>query len=223
MSLTWINVSLHFALDKSGFEQALSCTFFSNVSFIASQSSLSNYGETNGSIPLHPQPLNVAPISCVPYTGPPLPYGYHADSVLVKVSRTSSSKHINSQQHAGGQPKMVFFPACPAREEWGNLINHANGGVALTGSALLGKVGPLLGLVDIAESEDAYVFRFSLPGVAKDEKVFHCDAGSNGKIIIKGVSMTGESKVCWKNMVFKMHTQNLCPPDGREKPNLEDQ
>ncbi|XP_016538562.2 alpha-crystallin domain-containing protein 22.3 isoform X2 [Capsicum annuum] len=178
----------------------------------ASQSSLSNYGETNGSIPLHPQPLNVAPISCVPYTGPPLPYGYHADSVLVKVSRTSSSKHINSQQHAGGQPKMVFFPACPAREEWGNLINHANGGVALTGSALLGKVGPLLGLVDIAESEDAYVFRFSLPGVAKDEKVFHCDAGSNGKIIIKGVSMTGESKVCWKNMVFKMHTQNLCPP-----------
>ncbi|PHT41364.1 hypothetical protein CQW23_20218 [Capsicum baccatum] len=24
--------------------------------------------------------------------------------------------------------------------------------------------------------------------------------------------MTGESKVCWKNMVFKMHTQNLCPP-----------
>ncbi|PHT41365.1 hypothetical protein CQW23_20219 [Capsicum baccatum] len=107
----------------------------------ASQSSLPNYGETNGSIPLHPQPLNVAPISCVPYTGPPLPYGYHADSVLVKASRISSSKHINSQQHAGGQPKMVFSPACPAREEWDNLINHANGGVALTGSALLGRLG----------------------------------------------------------------------------------
>ncbi|XP_047260229.1 alpha-crystallin domain-containing protein 22.3-like [Capsicum annuum] len=107
---------------------------------------------------------------------------------------------------------MVFFPACPAREEWGNLINHANGGVALTGSVLLGKVGPVIGAVDIAESEDACVFRVSLPGVARDEKVFRCDVGPNGRILIKGVSVTGERKVRRKNMVFKMQTQNLCPP-----------
>ncbi|KAM3219055.1 hypothetical protein P3L10_023586 [Capsicum annuum] len=68
---------------------------------------------------------------------------------------------------------MVFFPACPDREEWDNLINHANGGVALSGSVLLGKVWPLIGLVDTAESEDAYVFRFSLPGVSKDESKFY--------------------------------------------------
>ncbi|PHT41140.1 Root phototropism protein 3 [Capsicum baccatum] len=60
------------------------------------------------------------------------------------------------------------------REEWDNLMNHANGGVALSGLALLGKVWPLIGLVDIAESEDAYVFRFSLPGVSKDEIVKFC-------------------------------------------------
>ncbi|KAM3290547.1 hypothetical protein P3S67_018836 [Capsicum chacoense] len=112
----------------------------------------------------------------------------------------------------GGQPAMVFFSACPAREEWDNLINHANGGVNLTGSVLLGKVGPVIGAVDIAESEDACVFRVSLPGVARDEKVFRCDVGPNGRILIKGVSVTGERKLRRKNMVFKMQTQNLCPP-----------
>ncbi|KAM3219053.1 hypothetical protein P3L10_023584 [Capsicum annuum] len=85
-------------------------------------------------------------------------------------------------------------------------------GVALTGSALLGEVGSFMGSVDIAESEDAYVFRVSLPGVARDEKVFRCDVGPNGRILIRGVSVTGERKVRRKNMVFKMQTQNLCPP-----------
>lgn len=186
----------------------------------ASHTSLPNYGENNGSIPLHPEPLNVAPISCVPYTGPPIPYSYPASSspdinagpVSVEADTTSASKHINSQQPSGSQPAMVFFSACPAREEWDNLINYANGGVALTGSALLGKIGPLIGSVDIGESTDDYVFRVSLPGVARDGKVFHCDVGPSGKIVIKGVSVTGEDMVCRDNMVFKMQTQNLSPP-----------
>ncbi|KAJ8529478.1 hypothetical protein K7X08_036313 [Anisodus acutangulus] len=189
----------------------------------ASHTSLPNYGENNGPIPLHAEPLNVAPISCVPYTGPPLPYNYHTSSspdisagpVSVEADMTSSSKHIISQQPAGSQPAMVFFTARPAKEEWDNLINYANGGVAVTGSALLGKVGPLIGSVDIAESEDNYVFRVSLPGVARDEKVFRCDVGPNGKILIKGVSMTGENMVCRNNMIKKNQL------DGRrQKPNL---
>ncbi|KAF3613420.1 Increased DNA methylation 2, partial [Capsicum annuum] len=117
-----------------------------------------------------------------------------------------------SQQHAGGQPAVVFFSACPAREDRENFINHANGGVALTGLALLGEVGSFMGSVDIAESEDAYVFRVSLPVVVRDKKVFRCDVGPNGRIFIRGVSVTGERKVHRKNMVFKMQTQNLCPP-----------
>ncbi|PHT62100.1 Alpha-crystallin domain-containing protein 22.3 [Capsicum annuum] len=159
----------------------------------ASQSSVPNSGEANSSIPLHPQPLNVAPISWY-----------------------SSTPDINA-----------------AREERDNFINHANGRAALTGSALLGEVGSFMGSVDIAESEDAYVFRVSLPGVARDEKVFRCDVGPNGRILIRGVSVTGERKVRRKNMVFKMQTQNLCPPgeitvsfklpDGREKLNSEEQ
>ncbi|PHU10087.1 Alpha-crystallin domain-containing protein 22.3 [Capsicum chinense] len=63
------------------------------------------------------------------------------------------------------------------KEERDDLINHTNDGVAFIGSALLGKVGPLIGSADIVESEDAYVFRVSLLGVARDEieetKVVH--------------------------------------------------
>ncbi|PHT60861.1 Increased DNA methylation 2 [Capsicum annuum] len=165
-----------------------------------------NSGEANSSIPLHPQPLNVAPIRW--YSSTP---DINAGSVSVEAI-TSPSKRSNSQQHAGGQPAVVFFSACPAREDRENFINHANGGVALTGLALLGEVGSFMGSVDIAESEDAYVFRVSLPVVARDKKVFRCDVGPNGRIFIRGVSVTGERKVHRKNMVFKMQTQNLCPP-----------
>ncbi|KAM3378196.1 alpha-crystallin domain-containing protein 22.3-like [Capsicum galapagoense] len=103
--------------------------------FPASQSSVPNSGESNSSIQLHPQPLNVAPISWYSSTS-----DINAGSVSVEAI-TSPSKRSNSQQHAGGQPAVVFFSACPAREERDNFINHANGGVALTGSALLGEVG----------------------------------------------------------------------------------
>ncbi|PHU10091.1 Alpha-crystallin domain-containing protein 22.3 [Capsicum chinense] len=63
-----------------------------------------------------------------------------------------------------------FFSTCLDREERDDFINHANDGVALIGSALLGKVGPLIGSADIDESEDVYVFRVSLLGVARDER-----------------------------------------------------
>ncbi|PHT37784.1 Alpha-crystallin domain-containing protein 22.3 [Capsicum baccatum] len=100
---------------------------------------------------------------------------------------------------------MVSSSASPAREEWDNVISF-------TGSALLEKAGPLVGSVDVAESMDEYLFRVSLPGVTRDEKVISCEARPDGRILIKGESVTGESTVCKHSMVFKMKTQNLCPP-----------
>lgn len=67
---------------------------------------------------------------------------------------------------------MVFLPSCPSMEEWGNLVASTNRGFALTGSAARGNVGPVLGLMDIGESEDSYLFRISLPGVRRDESKF---------------------------------------------------
>ncbi|PHU10092.1 Alpha-crystallin domain-containing protein 22.3 [Capsicum chinense] len=110
----------------------------------ASQSSMLNSGEANSSIPLHPQPLNMA-LSAGIYV---LSLRYH---IVIMLHRHQISM----------------------MREWDNLINHANGGVALTGSAFFGKVGPLIGSGDITESEDAYVFRVSLPGVARDKSKFY--------------------------------------------------
>lgn len=41
--------------------------------------------------------------------------------------------------------------------------------IVLTGTAKEGSAGPPIGLVDIGESEDAYLFRVALPGVRKDQ------------------------------------------------------
>ncbi|PHU06588.1 Alpha-crystallin domain-containing protein 22.3 [Capsicum chinense] len=120
---------------------------------------------------------------------------------------------------------MVSSSASPATEEWDNVI-------AYTGSVSLEKAGTLVGSFDVAESMDEYLFCVSLPGVIRDEKVISCEVRPDGRILIKGESATGESMVCKHSMVFKMQTQNLCPPgeftvsiqlpDGWEKPNIED-
>lgn len=44
--------------------------------------------------------------------------------------------------------------------------------VVLTGTAKEGSAGPPIGLVDIGESESAYLFRVALPGVRKDQCKF---------------------------------------------------
>ncbi|XP_038718910.1 alpha-crystallin domain-containing protein 22.3-like [Tripterygium wilfordii] len=40
---------------------------------------------------------------------------------------------------------------------------------------------------------------------------FNCDTGPAAKIMIKGVTTTGEKTVCKNSRVFKMLTQNLSP------------
>lgn len=67
---------------------------------------------------------------------------------------------------------MLFIPSCPTKEEWSNLVATVKGGSALTGSAASGHLGPVLGLIDIGESEDSYLFRVSLPGVRRDASKF---------------------------------------------------
>ncbi|XP_047261449.1 alpha-crystallin domain-containing protein 22.3-like [Capsicum annuum] len=93
---------------------------------------------------------------------------------LASQSSMPNSGEANSSIPLHPQPLNVDpSSGIHVQREWDNLINHANGGVALTGSDLLGKVGPLIGSVDITESEVAYVFRVSLPGVARDESKFY--------------------------------------------------
>lgn len=106
-------------------------------------------------------------------------------------------------------PGVIFVPS---REEWNNIVSTSKCGFALTGSAARGQIGPVLGLVDIGESDDSYFFSVSLPGVRRDERDFSCEVESDGKVVIKGVTVTGERTILKHSQVFQMRSQNLCPP-----------
>ncbi|XP_013690935.1 increased DNA methylation 2 isoform X2 [Brassica napus] len=70
----------------------------------------------------------------------------------------------------------------------------------------------MMGLMDIGECADAYLFRVSLPGVKRDERHFSCEVEDNGRVLVRGVTTTGEKQVHRYSQVFKMKTHNLCPP-----------
>lgn len=61
--------------------------------------------------------------------------------------------------------------------------------------------------MDFGECDDSYVFRVSLPGVVRDESEFSCEVESDGKVVIKGVTATGEETVNRYSQEFEMQTQ----------------
>lgn len=105
---------------------------------------------SNSTMPFSCSPCNVSPVS-------------HSSTVPSQTT-TSSGEDLDQG--------LIFLPSCPSREEWSNLVATINCGFALTGSAARGHLGPVLGLMDIGESEDSYLFRVSLPGVRRDERKF---------------------------------------------------
>nr|XP_043634386.1 increased DNA methylation 2-like [Erigeron canadensis] len=107
---------------------------------------------------------------------------------------------------------MIFIPTPPSREEWANILNATKSGCGLTGSATMGHIGPNIGNIDIGECEDSYLFRVSLPGVKRDEREFSCEVEDDGKVSIRGVTVTGEKTVSRFEQVFEMQSQKLCPP-----------
>ncbi|KAI7732840.1 hypothetical protein M8C21_022168 [Ambrosia artemisiifolia] len=137
-------------------------------------------------------PIAVAPLNCVPYTGPPLD---EADSDMAIVN----------------PPTMIYLPEQPTEKEKDAIMSVTKHGVLVTGSAASGIITPLMGSYNLSESDDGYLFSFALPGVSEDEK-FKCEIRADGDILIQGVTNTGQKEVEAHNMEFKMLTQNLCPP-----------
>lgn len=41
---------------------------------------------------------------------------------------------------------------------------------------------------------------------------FSCEVENDGKVLIRGVTVTGEKTVCRYSQTFEMQSQNLCPP-----------
>ncbi|XP_059648545.1 alpha-crystallin domain-containing protein 22.3 [Cornus florida] len=160
-------------------------------------------GEYNNVHPLDPhQPiLAVEPLNSVPYVDPQMFSG----------DIPSSTTEIGTEPMVTDAPALLFLPSCPNKKDWNNIMTATKNGIGLTGSAAMGKVGPIIGSVDVAESEDAYLFRVSLPGVEKENK-FKCEVDPNGKVVVEGISSTGERIVRRGSQIFEMLTQNLCPP-----------
>lgn len=141
--------------------------------------------------------ITVKPINSVPYLGPPL---------------VPANPPFPAAKKNNDGPALVLLPTCPTEEETKDILSSSKGVVILTGSAALGKMGPMVGSVDIGESKDEYIFRVSLPGVFTDRYQFKWGITPNGKVVIKGVTTTGEGIVRKFSEVFEMQTQNLCPP-----------
>ncbi|XP_017258416.1 alpha-crystallin domain-containing protein 22.3 [Daucus carota subsp. sativus] len=163
---------------------------FNNGSYNSSHAS-GNHAERQ----LDPQQpiIAIMPLKSVPFDSTPRP-------------------HMNIPASIINHPAMVFLPSHSNEEDLERVLGATSHGVAVTGSAALGKVGHPIGSIDISESNDTYLFRVALPGVARDSNTFSWYVEPNGKIFIKGITTTGEKKVLKHGMVFEMLTQNLCPP-----------
>ncbi|XP_076928780.1 increased DNA methylation 2-like [Bidens hawaiensis] len=107
---------------------------------------------------------------------------------------------------------MIFFPCKPSQEELVNMMSATKNGCLLTGSATKGQIGHNIGSIDIGECEDSYLFRASLPGVKRDEREFSCEVEDDGKVSVRGVTVTGEKNAGRFDQTFEMQSQNLCPP-----------
>ncbi|XVF06129.1 hypothetical protein REPUB_Repub06bG0021100 [Reevesia pubescens] len=145
--------------------------------------------------------LDVAPLNCVPYTGPTNPDDMFSSPTQEK---TEAAEFIG--------PAMIFMPSQSTKEELDDMMAVTKYGVALTGAAATGSIGPILGKLDIGELEDSFYFRVSLPAVSMDKRDFNCDIEPDGTVLIKGISTTGEKLVCRDFQIFHMLTQNLPPP-----------
>ncbi|KDP23534.1 hypothetical protein JCGZ_23367 [Jatropha curcas] len=144
----------------------------------------------------------VEPLSIVPCTTLPPEHSHTSPPPTRDDTRTMGKV----------SPGILFLPPFPSKEDLEKIVAAGKGGFALTGSAAMGQVGPIIGLMDIGECDDAYMFRISLPGVKRDEKEFSCGVDAGGRVLINGETTTGERTVCRFSQVFEMQSKNLCPP-----------
>lgn len=107
---------------------------------------------------------------------------------------------------------VLLVTSAPTIEQWNTSSNHIKPSIDFTGTATARQAGPSVGLVDIGICEDAYLFRIALPGVKKDQRDFSCEVESDGKVLIRGTTTTGEQRVIKNSRTFFMKTQSLCPP-----------
>ncbi|CAK7340754.1 unnamed protein product [Dovyalis caffra] len=148
-----------------------------------------------------PHVYDVQPLSCVLCKGLP-----PSHSCTTALPAKDSGKSVDES------PMMIFLPSGAKKEELNSLMTVSKGRVALTGTAAMGQMQRTVGLVDIGECDDAYLFRVSLPGVRQNDNEFSCTIEPDGKVLIEGITTTGEETVYRFSQKFQMLSGNLCSP-----------
>ncbi|XP_024969076.1 increased DNA methylation 3-like [Cynara cardunculus var. scolymus] len=84
--------------------------------------------------------------------------------------------------------------------------------INLSGTAKDAKEAPPLGLVDIGESQRAYIFRVSLPGVCKPQCNVKLDVRVDGRVEIEGLVQDSDFFTNHASNKYKPKVQELAPP-----------
>lgn len=123
---------------------------------------------------------------------------------LLKEEEAKSTDRIGSG--------VIILGSIPTVYEWNKIVAATKSGIALTGTLAERPARSPIGLVDIGTSDNAYLFCIALPGVSCNAGDFSCEIETNGRVLVKGITVTGQKKVYAHSQIFKMKTQNLCPP-----------
>jgi hypothetical protein len=98
-----------------------------------------------------------------------LPCSNHSNTASTVMCNAIIPSPMKHRIVSESEPRMIFLPSCPSLEDWNNIVAATKGGISLAGTAARQQVGPVLGLIDIGECDDSYLFQVSLPGVKRDE------------------------------------------------------
>ncbi|KAI3435162.1 Alpha-galactosidase [Psidium guajava] len=135
--------------------------------------------------------LDVKPLRMAPHEGSP--------------SSTSSFSSGERDNYFKAQfdPKVVFTSLSTTEMQYSGAAAACGAGIGVVGNVVVGLTGAVTGRVNLAESEDCYLFHVSLPWVRRDQ-TFSCELDISGEVLIEGETATD-------GKVVEDKTGNLCP------------
>ncbi|KAL3726423.1 hypothetical protein ACJRO7_031336 [Eucalyptus globulus] len=135
--------------------------------------------------------LDVKPLRMVPHKGSP--------------SSTSAwfSGVRDTYFKAQLDGRVVFSPLNTTEVQYRGAAAACSAGVGVAGNADVRLTGSTTWRVNLAESEDCYLFQVSLPGVRRDQ-TFGWEVDMSGEVLIEGETATS-------GQVVESRTGNLCP------------
>ncbi|XP_039155826.1 increased DNA methylation 3-like [Eucalyptus grandis] len=134
--------------------------------------------------------LDVKPLRMVPHEGSPSTSAWFSG-----VRDTYFKAQLDG--------RVVFSPLSTSEGQYHGAAATCSAGVGVAGNADVRLTGSTTWRVNLAESEDCYLFQVSLPGVRRDQ-TFGWEVDMSGEVLIEGETATS-------GQVVESRTGNLCP------------